>query len=127
MFLQLIGTHLPPANKLHKIFNRNTVEVNYSCTQNISQIIKGHNKKVTQLKWHHQLECNCRIKTECPLNGDCRKEDVIYKCTALTIFQPKKMYLDLTEGECKKKRHYNYTQSFRNENYTNSTTLSSYV
>ena len=73
IFLQLIDTHFPPANKLHKIFNRNIVKVSYSFTQNISQIIKGHNKKVTQIKWNHQLECNCRIKTKCPLNGDCRK------------------------------------------------------
>ena len=45
LFLQVIDTHFPPANKLHKIFNRDTVKVSYSCTQNISQIIKGHNKK----------------------------------------------------------------------------------
>ena len=47
MFLQLIDTHFPPANKLHKIFNRNTVKVSYNCT---SQLIKRHNKKVTQIK-----------------------------------------------------------------------------
>ena len=40
MFLQLIDTHLPEANKLHKIFNRNTVKVIYRCTQTISQITK---------------------------------------------------------------------------------------
>ena len=85
MFLQLIDTYFPPVNKLHKIFNCNTIKVSYSCTQNISQIIKGHNKKVKQMKRHHQLGCNCRIKTECPLNGNCRKEDVIYKCTALKV------------------------------------------
>ena len=102
MFLQLIDTHFPPANKLHKIFNRNTVKVSYSCTQNISQILKGHNKKVTQIKRNHQLECNCRIETEGSLNGDCRKEDVTCKCTGLTTFQPKKLYLGLAEGEFKK-------------------------
>ena len=47
MFWQLIDTHFTPANKLHKINNRNTFKVSYHCTQNISQIIKGHNKKVT--------------------------------------------------------------------------------
>ena len=127
IFLQLIETHFPPANKLHKIFNCNTVKVSYSCGQNISQIIKGHNKKVTQIKRHHQLECNCRIKSECPFNGDCRKEDVIYKYAALTIFQPKKVYLSLAKGEFKKQRYYNDTQSFRNENYSNSRTLTTYV
>ena len=126
MFLDLLETHVPPTNKLHKIFNRNTVKVSYSCNQNISQIIKEHNKKVTLIKRHHELECNCRIETECLLNGDCRKEDVIYKCTVLTTFQPQKMYLGLAEGEFKKERNYSQAESFRNENYSNSITLSSY-
>ena len=50
MFSQLIDTHFPSTNKLHKIFNRNTAKVSHSCTENISQIIKEHNKKVTQVK-----------------------------------------------------------------------------
>ena len=127
IFLELTETQFPPENKLHKIFNRNTVKFSYSCTQNISQIIKGHNKKVTQIKLNHQLECNCRIETECPLNGDCRKETVIYKCTALTTFQPKTVYLGLAEGELKKQKYYNHNQIVQNENYSNITTLSSYA
>ena len=35
----IIDTNFPPENKLHNIFNRNTVKVSYSCTQKISQII----------------------------------------------------------------------------------------
>ena len=73
MFLQLIDTHFSPENKLYKIFNGNNIKVGYNCIQNISQIIKGLSKKVTQIKRYHQLECNCRIKTECPHNGNCRK------------------------------------------------------
>ena len=34
MFLQLIDTRFSPANKLHKIFNHNTVKISYSCIQN---------------------------------------------------------------------------------------------
>ena len=30
-FLKLVDTHFPIGNKLHKIFNRNTVKVSYSC------------------------------------------------------------------------------------------------
>ena len=52
---------------------------------------------------------------------------MIFKCTALTTFQPKTVYLGLVEGEFKKQRCYNHTQSFQNENYSNSTTLCSYV
>ena len=96
MFSQLIDTQFPPAIKMLEIFNRNTVKFSYSCTQNTSKIIKIHNKKVTQM---NDSMCTCRIKTECLLNVDCRKEDVIYQCTALATFQPKKVYLSLAEGE----------------------------
>ena len=100
-FLNLIEKHFPSSSKLHKIFNKNTVKVSYSCTQNISQIIKGHKKKIVQKETQETLECNCRVKTECPLIGDCRKESVMHKCTA-TTYNSKKVYLGLTEEEFKK-------------------------
>ena len=68
----------------------------------MSQIIKGHNKKIIQKEKQETLYCNCRVKTDCPLNGGCRKESVIYKCTATTC-DLKKVYLGLTEGEFKKR------------------------
>ena len=43
-FLQLLRHHFPPSNKLHKIFDNNTVKVSYFCTQNVASIIKSHNK-----------------------------------------------------------------------------------
>ena len=78
ILLNLIEKHFTRSSKLHKIFNKNTVRVSYSCTQNMSQIIKGHNKKIVQKETQETLECNCRVKTDCPLNCDCRKESVIY-------------------------------------------------
>ena len=44
-FLQLVAKHFPRTHKLHKIFNRNTIKVSYSCMNNMSKIIKGHIKK----------------------------------------------------------------------------------
>ena len=43
-FLNLLDQHFPKSNKLHAIFNRNTVKVSYSCTQNMWSMIKSHNK-----------------------------------------------------------------------------------
>ena len=126
IFLNLIEKQFPRSSKLHKIFNKNTVKVSYSCTQNMSQIIKGHNKKIVQKETQETLECNCRVKTDCPLNGDCRKESVICKCTAAAC-NSKKVDLELTEGELKKQRYYDQVKSFKNEFYANSTTLSSYI
>ena len=70
-------------------------------TQDISQIIKGHNKKIVQKEAQETLDCNFRVKTDCPLNSDCRKESLLYKCTATTC-DSKKVCLGLTEGEFKK-------------------------
>ena len=106
IFLNLIEKHFPllPC-KLHKIFNKNAVKVSSGCTQNMWQIMKGHNKKIVQKETQETLERNCRVKTDCPLNGDCKKESVMYK----------------------KQRYYDHVKSFKNEFYTNSTTLSRYV
>ena len=93
IFLNLIEKHFLRSSKLHKIFNKNTVKVGYSCTQNMSQIIKGHNKKIVQKVTQETLECNCIVKTDCTLNGDSRKESVIYKCTGTTC-NSKKYILD---------------------------------
>ena len=38
--------------------------------------------------------CNCRVKSKCPLNGQCQFTDIVYKCTVLSPDKPSKMYLD---------------------------------
>ena len=66
----------------------------------MSQIIKRHNKNIIQKETQETSYCNCRVKTDCPINGDCRKKSVIHKCIATTC-DSKKVYLGLTEGEFK--------------------------
>ena len=78
--------------------------------------IKGHNNKLTNTIVRQQLACNCRVKSDCPLNGDCRKESIAYKCTACTIRQLKEVHLGLTEGEFKT-RYYKHSKSFRTKSY----------
>ena len=81
-FLQLLRHHFPPSNKLHKIFIKNTVKVNYFCTQNVASIIKSHNKKLINTSMKNIQPCNCRKKHECLLDGKCRAESIVYKCIA---------------------------------------------
>ena len=69
-FLQLVTKYFPRRHKLHKIFNRNTVKVSYSCMNNMSKIIKGHNKKVTSKPRDERPECNCKKHPECPMEGN---------------------------------------------------------
>ena len=84
-FLNLLDKHFSLNNQLHKIFNRNTVKVSYSCTPKVGSIIKSHNKKLTNAESKQMKDCNCRKKEECPLEGKCRSEDIIYKCVATAI------------------------------------------
>ena len=76
---------------LQAIFNRNTVKVSYSCTQNMSSMIKSHNKKVINRDAKKLKSCNCRVKSECPLNGQCQVTDIIYKCIVLSPDKPNKV------------------------------------
>ena len=50
IFLNLIERQFPRSSKLHKIVNKNIIKVSYSCTQTMSQIIKGHSKEINQKK-----------------------------------------------------------------------------
>ena len=42
-FLQLIKKHFPKEHKFHKIFNRNTLKLSYSCMPNVKTKINAHN------------------------------------------------------------------------------------
>ena len=45
-FLKLIDKHFKHDSILHKIFNRKTLKISYSCTKNIFEIINNHNKEI---------------------------------------------------------------------------------
>jgi hypothetical protein len=45
-FLSLIDKHFPLQHKLHKIFNRNTLKISYSCTNYVKSIITKHNPHI---------------------------------------------------------------------------------
>ena len=50
LFLNLIDLHFPLHHKLHKIFNRNTIKISYSCMPNIRLIINSHNQQILRNK-----------------------------------------------------------------------------
>ena len=107
------------------MFNHNSVKVSYSCMSNMSDIIKGHNKKLFSKPHDQRPKCNRRKKSEYPMEGNFQVNNVIYKCD-VTRALPKKVYLWLAEGEWKS-RFYNHKLSFKHKRYSNKTTLSSYM
>ena len=56
-FLRLIDKHFKQDNILHKIFNRKSLKISYSCTKNISQIINSHNNELIN-KFHNRVNNN---------------------------------------------------------------------
>ena len=100
-FLKLVDKHFKHGNKLHKIFNRKTLKISYSCTKNIFQIINSHNKNITK-DFQDQInnrnnnnncvkkECNCKSRDNCPMNGLCNLNNVIYQA----IIYPKENITD---------------------------------
>ena len=58
-FLKLIDKHFPKSSHLHKIFNRNTIKVSYSCMQNTKSKISNHNRHLLEKK----LRTTLQIKT----------------------------------------------------------------
>ena len=77
-FLKLIDKHFPTENPLHKIFNRATVKVSYSCMPNMKSFIHKHNAKILKsTNKTPKMSCNCWIKPNCPLDGFCLSRNIV--------------------------------------------------
>ena len=96
-FLQLVSKHFPKASKLHKIFNRNTLKVSYSCMPNMASIISTNNRKLCQ-EPESTRPCNCRAKDKCPLDGKCQTDCIVYKAVVTSnTTGASREYIGLTE------------------------------
>jgi len=125
-FLRLLNKHFPKGSKLHKIFNKNTVKISYSCMKNMGSIIKSHNARINKkCKQEQEKTCNCRKKDACPLLGKCLSKSVVYKATVNTE-NKNKQYIGLTGGSFKD-RYRNHTKSFRKAKYAKETELSKHI
>ncbi len=86
-FLSLLDKCFPPDHQLHKILNRITIKISYSCMPNIKQVISSHNKSImkkamkTEEPAQNNMNCNYRKKMKCPLEGNCLTSKVVYQTT----------------------------------------------
>ena len=71
-FLNFVEKYFSKEHEFHKVFNKNTLKVSSSCSQNMTQIIDSQNRKVKQTKKEESLSCNCRQKNDFPMDGKCR-------------------------------------------------------
>ena len=125
--LNLIERYFPKTNKLHKIFNKNTVKVIYSCMSTMSSILSSHNLNVVNPCKTQTYGCNCRIKESCPLQNQFLKPKVVYRTDVENdISTETKLYLKLTETPFKEQFR-NHTSDFKYKTYSKRIELSKYI
>ena len=111
----------PLQHKLHKIFNRNTLKVSYSCMNNVKSIITKHNAHIIRNSQSQNTEtdnCNCDNKKTCPLPKQCMTNNIIYKATVTTNNTN-----DTMTATTFKERYANHTSSFRHKKDSNKTEI----
>ena len=126
IFLRLVKRHFPKENPLHKIFNKSTLKVSYSCMGNVASVLSAHNRNILYPK-KSEFGCNCRSKTDCPLDNKCLTPKIVYQADAQNdTNDEKKFYLGVSETPFKE-RFRNHKKEFTHKKYRNSTELSKYI
>ena len=130
-FFQLLDKCFPPGHQLHKLLNRNTVKLSYSCMPNVKETISVHNKSVLTKCQPKPITdphtCNCRDDSNCPLENKCLTSGVIYQATVTRQdINHEETYVGLTENAFKS-RYNGHTSSFRNIENRHATTLSEHI
>ena len=112
---------------MHKIFNRNTVKISYSCMKNIGSIISAHNRNVLN-PIIQSYGCNCRVKRSCSLNGECLTEPkIIYRADVFNDKNSEKKFYFGLACTLFKERYRNHTRDSKHEKYENCTELAKYI
>ena len=114
-FLTLLDTRFPLEHELHKLLNRNTIKVSYSCMPNIKQITVGCNRAITARSDPTETKspnCNCKKDKVCPLDKQCLTESIVYQATVTRQdILKEETYIGLTENTFKT-RYNAYTSSY---------------
>ena len=66
IFFKLLHKYFPPSHSFHKIFNKKSVKISYSCMRSMSSNIFVHNCSTLNPP-NTSFGCNCRNRSMCPL------------------------------------------------------------
>ena len=93
----------------------------------MAAMISSHNTKVLKPDSDPNTRtCSCRNKQQCPLEGNCLAECIVYQATVTAATKPTRHYFGLTEDNFKT-RYNTHIHSFRAEQCRKATELSKYV
>ena len=107
------------------------MKVSYSCMSNMANTIERHNSKTQQKARDTNDEtsdnkCNCRVKPDCPINGECKSNNIVYEVTVTAEDETKRNYIGMTEHSFKT-RYADHKQSFEKKKCATKTSLSRYL
>ena len=126
-FLKIIDKNFPNNHHLHRILNRKTIKVSYSCTPSMGTILSAHNASIlVPEKNDPNANCNCQNKNICPVPGECCRSNVVYQAEVQHNDGSTAQYIGCTEPPFKQ-RYRNHKKSFTHETYKTETTLSRHV
>ena len=121
----LVDKHVPRHHKYYKLFNRNNIKLSYSCMPNMNNVIRKHNSKIINNPAPSTAKnCNCCLKTDCPMDGDFLSECLICKASVRTTAN--KYYYGTCENIFNE-RYNNQKCFFRNKTCDKNTELSKYI
>ena len=118
--------HFPANNKMHEIFDKNTVKVSYTCMKNMDSMISGHKHNILNPK-QKSFGCNSRKKGSCSLKGEFLTPKVIYRGDVSNEAKnDQKLYFGLAETTFKE--HYNnHKQDVKDIKCQYNTELTKYI
>ena len=113
LFMRLINKHFLRDHKFYKVFNRNNFKLSYSYMPSMKNVIRKHNSKTMEnRKPTDSKSCNCRQKSDCPLNQNCLSECLVYNAVLNT--STTKNYYGTSEKSFKE-IYNNHTQSLKSK------------
>ena len=126
-FLKILEEEFPQNHALHKIFNRITVKVSYTCMSNTKQTIDGHKKAILKKDDPHHKTIDNGCDRQMPFPGKFITKSIVYQATVTTNdSKPDQTYAGLTSNTFKN-RLAKHKTSFTNENKKQGTELSKHV
>ena len=129
IFRDLINTHLHHQHKYHKIFNKNTVKLSYSCMRNVAATIRSHNAALLRKDVDEPPPrmCSCRPGVACPLENRCLDDNIIYEGNVTEVVSRiERPYVGLTSTDWKSRRGV-HNQGFNHRKYANRCELSKHI
>ena len=98
---------------------------------NVKNIISSHSKKIINSgNEENGKTCNCKNKSDCPLDNKCLINKIVYKAEIETNNDTNelstKVYFGISETEFRP-RYNNHTMSFKNQTHKNDTELLKYI